>query len=150
MNEVDAPAENEADSVSVVGDGGGNVTESYGSVISLAKKFGMRKEEIPVLVKVSKPWNGISVEDLSAKYGKMMPDYDIYQSLMDSVVCMFDSCIFSHAVRMDTLLFSPSTSLSSTSLICSRKSDKSRGTFTPKRSSTYWVSSFNWPALLAS
>ena len=91
MNEVDAPAESEADAVSVVGDGGGNVTESYGSVISLAKKFGMRKEEIPVLVKVSKPWDGISVEDLSAKYGKMMPDYDIYQALMDSVVCMFDS-----------------------------------------------------------
>ena len=51
MNEVDAPAENEADSISVVGAGGGNVTESYGEIISIAKKFGMRKEDIPVLVK---------------------------------------------------------------------------------------------------
>ena len=91
MNEVDAPAESEADSVSVVGAGGGNVTESYGNVISLAKKFGMRKEEIPVLVKTSKPWDGISIEDLSAKYAKLTPGYDQEQRIMDAVISMFDS-----------------------------------------------------------
>ncbi|GEA33678.1 4-hydroxyphenylacetate decarboxylase large subunit [Clostridium diolis] len=91
MNEVDAPSESEADSVSVVGSGGGNVTESYGEVISLAKKFGMRKEEIPVLVKTSKPWDGKSIEDLSAKYAKYTPGYDQEQLIMDSVICMFDS-----------------------------------------------------------
>ncbi|MFR4565081.1 pyruvate formate lyase family protein, partial [Anaerotignum sp.] len=48
MEEAEAPAENEADSVSVVGAGGSNVTESYGEVISIAKKLGMRKEDIPV------------------------------------------------------------------------------------------------------
>ena len=91
MNEVDAPAENEADSVSVVGAGGGNVTESYGEIISIAKKFGMRKEDIPVLVKVSKYWDGISVEDVSTKYAKMIPEYDQFSAVMDSVVVMFDS-----------------------------------------------------------
>lgn len=91
MNEVDAPVESEADSVSVVGNGGGNVTESYGNVISIAKKFGMRKEEIPILVKTSKPWEGISIEDLSAKYAKFTPGYEQEQSIMDSVICMFDS-----------------------------------------------------------
>lgn len=91
MDEVDTPAENEADAVSVVGAGGGNVTESYGEIISLAKKFGMRKEEIPVLVKVSEAWKDISVEDISTKYGKMHPAYDQFQSVMDGVVCMFDS-----------------------------------------------------------
>ena len=91
MNEVDAPAESEADSVSVVGAGGGNVTESYGNVISLAKKFGMRKEEIPVLVKTSKPWDGISIEDLSDKYAKFTPGYDQEQRIMDAVISMFDS-----------------------------------------------------------
>lgn len=91
MNEVDAPAESEADSVSMVGAGGGNVTESYGNVISLAKKFGMRKEEIPVLVKTSKPWDGVSVEDISAKYAKFTPGYDLEQRIMESVICMFDS-----------------------------------------------------------
>jgi 4-hydroxyphenylacetate decarboxylase large subunit len=91
MNEVDAPAESEADSVSVVGAGGGNVTESYGEIVSIAKKFGMRKEEIPVLVKTSQPWEGISIEELSDKYAKMTPGYDQYKRIMDSVVCMFDS-----------------------------------------------------------
>lgn len=90
MNEVDAPAENEADSVSIVGNGGGNVTESYGEVISIAKKFGMRKEDIPVLVKVSKYWDGISVEDISDKYAKNLPGYDQFKSIMDSVLVMFD------------------------------------------------------------
>ncbi len=91
MNEVDAPSESEADSVSVVGAGGGNVTESYGEVISIAKKFGMRKEEIPVLVKTSKPWDGISIEDLSDKYAKYTPGYDQEQRIMDAVISMFDS-----------------------------------------------------------
>lgn len=91
MAEVDAPAENEADSVSVVGAGGGNVTESYGEIISIAKKFGMRKEDIPVLVKVSKYWDGISVEDISTKYAKTLPDYEQFQNVMDSVLVMFDS-----------------------------------------------------------
>lgn len=91
MNEVDAPAESEADAVSVVGAGGGNVTESYGDIISIAKKFGMRKEEIPVLVKVSKYWEGISVEDISDKYAQMLPDYDQFKRIMDAVVVMFDS-----------------------------------------------------------
>ena len=91
MDEVDAPAMSEADAVSVVGAGGGNVTQSYGNVISIAKKFGMRKEEIPVLVKTAKPWEGISIEDLSAKYAKLTPGYDLEQRIMDAVVCMFDS-----------------------------------------------------------
>ena len=91
MNEVDAPAENAADSVSMVGTGGGNVTESYGEVVSIAKKFGMRKEEIPVLVKVSKAWDGISVEDISDKYARTLPGYDQFKRVMDSVVVMFDS-----------------------------------------------------------
>lgn len=91
MNAVDAPAESEADAVSIVGAGGGNVTASYGNVISIAKKFGMRKEDIPVLVKASKPWDAISVEELSTKYAKMTPEYDLHKRIMDSVLCMFDS-----------------------------------------------------------
>ena len=91
MSEVDEPALSEADNISRVGTGGGNVTSSYGEVISIAKKFGMRKEDIPVLVKVSKDWVNASVESLSTQYAKMLPQYDQYKSVMDSVVCMFDS-----------------------------------------------------------
>ena len=94
MNEVDAPAESEADAVSIVGAGGGNVTKSYGNIISIAKKFGMRKEDIPVLIKCSKPWDGTSVEEMSIKYGKLTPGWDQEQKIMESVLCMFDSyCI---------------------------------------------------------
>ncbi|MCB2289855.1 4Fe-4S cluster-binding domain-containing protein [Clostridium sp. CS001] len=63
----------------------------FGNIISIAKKFGMRKEEIPVLVKASEPWAGISVEELSDKYSKMTPGYDQFKSIMESVICMFDS-----------------------------------------------------------
>lgn len=91
MNQVNAPARSEADEVSIVGAGGGNVTENFGEVISLAKKFGMRKEEIPVLIKTSRPWDGISVEELSTNYAKMLPDYNQFAKIMESVVCMFDS-----------------------------------------------------------
>lgn len=91
MNQVDAPARSEADEVSIVGAGGGNVTQNYGEVISIAKKFGMRKEEIPVLLKTSKYWDGISVEELSLKYSKMIPAYEQFAKIMESVVCMFDS-----------------------------------------------------------
>ena len=94
MNEVDAPAEAEADAVSIVGAGGGNVTKSYGNIISIAKKFGMRKEDVPVLVKTSKPWSGVSVEEVSYKYAEETPNYKLHKDMMDSVVCMFDSfCI---------------------------------------------------------
>lgn len=91
MNEVDSPAESEADAVSIVGAGGGNVTKSYGSIISLAKKFGIRKEEIPVLVKVSKDWDSCSVEELSDEYAKKTPGYAQFRKLMDAVIVMFDS-----------------------------------------------------------
>ncbi|MCD8198960.1 MAG: 4-hydroxyphenylacetate decarboxylase large subunit [Phascolarctobacterium sp.] len=91
MDEVDAPPLSEADAVSQVGTGGGNVTKSYGEIISIAQKFGVRKEDIPVLVKVSKYWEGIAIEDISKKYGKYLKNYDQYQREMDAVVIMFDS-----------------------------------------------------------
>lgn len=94
MNEVDAPAETEADSVSIVGAGGGNVTKSYGNVISIAKKFGMRKEDVPVLVKAARYWAGKSVEEVSYKYSELTPNYQLRKNMTDSVVEMFDSfCI---------------------------------------------------------
>lgn len=75
----------------MIGAGGGNVTKSYGEVISLAKKFGIRKEEISILVKISKIWYGTSIEDLSDKYAKYTQGYDQEQRIMNAVICMFDS-----------------------------------------------------------
>ncbi|WP_053954968.1 4-hydroxyphenylacetate decarboxylase large subunit [Inediibacterium massiliense] len=77
--------------LSKFGSGGGNVTKSFGSVVSIAGKFGMRKEEIPALLKVANEWVGKSVEDVSHKYEQMVPDYEVKENIMRSLICMFDS-----------------------------------------------------------
>ncbi|MDW8799750.1 4-hydroxyphenylacetate decarboxylase large subunit [Clostridium sp. A1-XYC3] len=80
-----------ADELSHVGQGGGNVTKSFGEIVSIAGKFGMRKEEIPALLKVAREWVGKSVEDVSLRYEKMVPEYETKEKIMRSLVCMFDS-----------------------------------------------------------
>ncbi|WP_346355650.1 4-hydroxyphenylacetate decarboxylase large subunit [Azotosporobacter soli] len=80
-----------AGELSKFGSGGGNVTQSFGNVVSIAGKFGIRKEEVPSLVRLAKEWVGRSVEDLGHKYEMMTPGYEIKENLMKSVVCMFDS-----------------------------------------------------------
>jgi 4-hydroxyphenylacetate decarboxylase large subunit len=91
MNEVDAPPESAADAVSVVGAGGGNVTQSYGNVVCIAKKFGLRKDEVPVLVKVAKYWDNCSVERVSDRYTREIHEYDEWIAYRNSVLIMFDS-----------------------------------------------------------
>ena len=80
-----------ADEVSKFGSGGGNVTHNFGNVLSIAGKFGIRKEEMPALLKVARDWVDKSVDDLGHKYEQMVPDYEIKEAIMKSVVCMFDS-----------------------------------------------------------
>ncbi len=80
-----------ADEVSKFGTGGGNVTESFGSVVSIAGKFGIRKEEVPAMLRVARAWRGKSVDDVGHKYEQMTPGYEIKEALMRSVTCMFDS-----------------------------------------------------------
>lgn len=91
LAEAEAPALSEADRMSVVGAGGGNVTESFGNVVSIAQKFGLRKEEIPVLVKISKYWDNCSIEVVTQKYSEAIPDYYKYKAYRDTVLVMFDS-----------------------------------------------------------
>lgn len=52
------------DDMAQLGTGGGNVVKTTGKVVSLAGKFGIRSEEIPVLTKLAHEWKGKSVEDL--------------------------------------------------------------------------------------
>lgn len=84
-------ASSTGDELSHFGAGGGNVTKSFGNVISVAGKFGMRAEELPVLIKIAKQWEGKSVEDIGFRYESRMPDYDTKEKIMSSLVCMFDS-----------------------------------------------------------
>ena len=80
-----------ADEVSQFGAGGGNVTRSFGNVVSIAGKFGIRREEVPALLQVARAWAGKSVDDLGHKYEQMVPGYEVKEAIMKAVVCMFDS-----------------------------------------------------------
>ncbi|MBE3121272.1 MAG: 4-hydroxyphenylacetate decarboxylase large subunit [Thermoplasmata archaeon] len=79
------------DEHSKFGQGGGNVTKSFGKVVSIAGKFGVRQEEIPAMLKLAKMWYGKSVDDLGNKYEKMVPEYKTKEQIMRSIICMFDS-----------------------------------------------------------
>ncbi len=63
------------------------MTTSFGNVVSIAGKFGIRQEEVPALLRVARMWVGKSVDDLGHKYEQMAPDYDIKEAIMKSVVC---------------------------------------------------------------
>jgi 4-hydroxyphenylacetate decarboxylase large subunit len=80
-----------SDVVTRWGKGGGNVTESVGNIISIAGKFGLRKEELPILLKSARMWKHKSVEDIGHKYEQMVPEYKEKEAIMRSVICMFDS-----------------------------------------------------------
>jgi 4-hydroxyphenylacetate decarboxylase large subunit len=67
------------------------VTKGFGRVVSIAGKFGMRREEVCALLALAKAWAGRSVEDVSNRYERLAPGYDLKERLMRSVVCMFDS-----------------------------------------------------------
>jgi len=80
-----------ADTFTTMGKGGGNVTKSVGKVISIAGKFGLRVEEMPVMLEVARKWKDKSVDDVGHKYEQMVPGYKEKEALMRSVICMFDS-----------------------------------------------------------
>jgi 4-hydroxyphenylacetate decarboxylase large subunit len=80
-----------ADSFTTMGKGGGNVTHSAGKVISIAGKFGLRVEEMPIMLEVARKWKDKSVDDVGHKYEQLVTGYNEKEALMRSVICMFDS-----------------------------------------------------------
>ncbi|EAP9194254.1 4-hydroxyphenylacetate decarboxylase large subunit [Salmonella enterica] len=80
-----------AGKLSHFGGGGGNVTQSYGNIVSIAGKFGIRAEQTPALIALARAWEGRSVEALGHKYEMLIPDYQVKEDIMKSVICMFDS-----------------------------------------------------------
>jgi 4-hydroxyphenylacetate decarboxylase large subunit len=80
-----------ADLLSKYGTGGGNVTENFGNVVSLAGKFGIRQEEVPATLRIAREWYNKSVDDCCRKYEKMIPEYPIKEAIMRNVICQFDS-----------------------------------------------------------
>ena len=86
-----AKGSSSVDGLSKFGSGGGNVTESFGNVVSIAGKFGMRREEVPALLHTARQWVGRSVDDVGHKYEQMVPEYPLKEAIMRAIVCMFDS-----------------------------------------------------------
>ncbi|OFY50474.1 MAG: MFS transporter [Bacteroidetes bacterium GWF2_41_31] len=80
-----------ADKVTTMGQGGGNVTKSAGNILSIAGKFGLRKEEMPILLNIAKRWFNKSVDDVGHKYEQLVPGYHEKEEIMRAVICMFDS-----------------------------------------------------------
>ncbi len=80
-----------ADQFTTMGKGGGNVTASTGKVISIAGKFGVRVEEMPVMIEIARKWKDKSVDDIGHKYEQLVPGYPEKEAIMRSVICMFDS-----------------------------------------------------------
>ncbi len=80
-----------ADDLSKFGTGGGNVTQSFGKVVSLAGKFGIRQEEVPATLRIAHEWVNRSIDDACRKYERMVPGYPIKEALMRNVICQFDS-----------------------------------------------------------
>lgn len=79
------------DDMAQLGTGGGNLVKSSGKAISLAGKFGLRAEEVPVLTRLAHEWKGKSVEDLGLYYETKLPDYPRKDAIMKSVLVFCDS-----------------------------------------------------------
>ncbi|MCK6556006.1 4-hydroxyphenylacetate decarboxylase large subunit [Candidatus Binatia bacterium] len=80
-----------AGKVTTWGQGGGNVTHDLGNVMSIAGKFGIRREEVPILQQIAKTADGKSTADLGHKYEQYVPNYQEKEAIMRSVVCMYES-----------------------------------------------------------
>ena len=79
------------DEMAQLGTGGGNVVKNNGKIISLAGKFGIRAEEVPVMTKLAHEWKGKSVEDLGLHYERLMPDFKMKDDIMKTVLVFCDS-----------------------------------------------------------
>jgi 4-hydroxyphenylacetate decarboxylase large subunit len=80
-----------AGEVTQFGEGGGNLTESTGTVVSIAGKYACRQEEMPAHLKLAEMWAGKSVDDVRTKYEPMVPGYETKAALMRSVCCIIDA-----------------------------------------------------------
>lgn len=80
-----------AGNATTLGTGGGNVTKSEGNVLSVAGKFGIRKEEYSILKEAAHRWSGKSTGAVGAKYERDVPGYEEKEAIMRSVLCMYDS-----------------------------------------------------------
>ncbi len=83
------------DDVTILGRGGGTVPESVGNIISFGRRFGLRREYLPMLVELAEYWEGQSLEDSVLELEKRIfgPYYEIDMKGFETV--LFSSPAFS-------------------------------------------------------
>ena len=70
------------DQVTVWGKSVRNVTQSIGNLLSIAGKFGLRKEEMSIMMEVARKWKDKSVDDVGHKYEQEVPGYTEKEAIM--------------------------------------------------------------------
>ena len=89
-HEAEEAAKMSLEDVTVVAEGGGNVTESAGNVLSISKRFGIRKEEYPILIELCRYWRNKSAEDTSFMWAAMHPKYEQLLNMKKAVLMSAD------------------------------------------------------------
>jgi len=77
------------DEITLMGQGGGNVTENIGNVISVSGVFGLRREYLPMLVELCEYWQGDTLEDSSEELKKLIfgEEHETEMAMYNTVFC---------------------------------------------------------------
>ncbi|TDA65621.1 MAG: MFS transporter [Clostridia bacterium] len=89
-HEAEEASKMSLEEVVVLAKGGGNVTQSAGNVLSISGRFGIRREEFPMLVEVCRYWKNKSSEDTCFMWAAMHPKYDQYLNMKKAVLMHVD------------------------------------------------------------
>ena len=89
-HEAEAASLKSLEEITVIAEGGGNVTESAGNVLSISKRFGIRKEDYAALIEDCRYWKNKSSEDMGFMWGAMHPKYDEYLNIKKAVLVHVD------------------------------------------------------------
>lgn len=84
-------AQKSLEDVTQAAKGGGNVAQSVGDVLSISNRFGIRKEEYPLLVDCCKYWENKSVEDTAFLYAAMHPKFQQHLNMKKAVLMHMDA-----------------------------------------------------------
>jgi 4-hydroxyphenylacetate decarboxylase large subunit len=84
-------AQKSLEDITQTAQGGGNVTESVGDVLSISKRFGIRKEEYPLLVECCKYWQNKSAEDTAFLWAEMHPKFEQHLNMKKAVLMHMDA-----------------------------------------------------------
>ncbi len=90
-SEATLAAKKSLEDVTQIAQGGGNVTESAGDVLSISKRFGIRKEEYPILVECCKYWQNQVRRRYTFMWAEMHPKFEQHLNMKRAVLMHLDA-----------------------------------------------------------